>query len=54
MSIEFSTAELWKVLDAITTYKKDYELHDSIKKTFQSIEKKVKKEIKSVTSGSNG
>ena len=43
MSVEITQAEAWKILDAIIAYKKDYELSTQVKKTFNNIEKKMKK-----------
>jgi sulfur relay (sulfurtransferase) DsrC/TusE family protein len=45
VSISFSQNEIWKVLDAIKAYKKDYEVSDSVKKLFENIEEKLKKNV---------
>lgn len=45
MDINISKAEAWRILDAITAYKSDYELSPAVKKTFSNVEKKIKKII---------
>lgn len=42
MQIDLSPAEIWKILDAITAYKKDYAVSGAVQKTFSNIEKKLK------------
>ena len=49
--IDFSKNELYKILDAVTTYEKDYYVNESVTKMFKEIQKKVKKEIKDIEFG---
>ena len=42
MTVEINKQEAWKILDAIETYKSDYELSKAILFTFKNIEKKMK------------
>jgi len=46
MEIEFSKQEAWKILDAISAYKKDYTVTGAVSKTFDNITKKLKKVVK--------
>ena len=43
MTTEITQQEAWRILDAIITYKDDYELSVPVIKTIKSIEKKMKK-----------
>ena len=45
MIIEFSNNEVWKILDAIVAYKKDYAVSGVVEKTLGNIEKKLKDKI---------
>lgn len=45
MQIDFSSNEIWKILDAVETYKKDYAVSVAVQKTFSNIEKKLKDAI---------
>jgi len=44
--IDLTANEMWKILDAITAYKKDYAVSTSVQKTISGIEKKLKTELK--------
>ena len=51
MSLELSKNELYKILDAVKAYEKDYYVNESVTKMFKEIQKKVKKEIKQIEFG---
>jgi|LakMenE18May11ns_1017448.scaffolds.fasta_scaffold9905882_4 hypothetical protein len=42
MMIQLTSNEAWKILDAITAYKKDYAVSGAVEKTFGNIEKKLR------------
>ena len=42
MQIDFNNNEIWKILDAIKAYKKDYAVSVAVQKTFTVIESKLK------------
>jgi len=44
--IELSANEMWKILDAITAYKKDYAVSVPVQKIIKDIEKKLRTELK--------
>jgi hypothetical protein len=44
--VELSANEMWKILDAITAYKKDYAVSGAVQKTISGIEKKSRTELK--------
>jgi hypothetical protein len=46
MEIELSKQEAWKILDAISAYKKDYTVTGAVSKTFDNITKKLKGIVK--------
>jgi len=46
MQIEISKQEAWKLIDAISAYKKDYTVTGAVSKTFDSITKKLKEVVK--------
>jgi hypothetical protein len=46
MQIEISKQEAWKLLDAISSYKKDYTVTGAVSKTFDNITKKLKEIVK--------
>jgi hypothetical protein len=46
MEVELSKQEAWKLLDAISAYKKDYTVTGSVSKTFDNISKKLKEIVK--------
>jgi len=46
MEIELSKQEAWKLLDAISAYKKDYTVTGAVSKTFDNITKKLKGIVK--------
>lgn len=46
MQIDISKQEAWKLIDAISAYKKDYTVSGPVQKTFDSISKKLKDVIK--------
>jgi hypothetical protein len=43
--IELSANEMWKILDAITAYKKDYAVSVPVQKIIERIEKKLRTEL---------
>ena len=45
MDIDINKQEAWRILDAITAYKEDYELATAVKNTIKNIEKKMKKVV---------
>lgn len=44
--VELTANEMWKILDAITAYKKDYAVTGAVQKTISGIEKKLRSELK--------
>lgn len=40
--IDFNSNELWKILDAITAYQKDYAVSGVVEKTLNNIKAKLK------------
>jgi sulfur relay (sulfurtransferase) DsrC/TusE family protein len=44
--IDLTANEMWKILDAITAYKKDYAFSVPVQKTIKDIEKKLRTELK--------
>lgn len=50
MQIDLSSNEVWKILDAIETYKNDYAVSVAVQKTFANIEKKLKQAVNSANS----
>jgi sulfur relay (sulfurtransferase) DsrC/TusE family protein len=44
--IDLSANEMWKILDAITAYKKDYAVSVPVQKIIKDIEKKLRTELK--------
>ena len=46
MEIDISKQEAWKLLDAISAYKKDYTVTGAVSKTFDNISKKLKEIVK--------
>jgi hypothetical protein len=46
MEIDISKQEAWKLLDAVSSYLKDYTLTEQANKTFDGITKKLKKIVK--------
>jgi sulfur relay (sulfurtransferase) DsrC/TusE family protein len=44
--IDLTANEMWKILDAITAYKKDYAVSVPVQKIIKDIEKKLKTELK--------
>lgn len=43
--VELSQNEIWKILDAVKAYKQNYEVSDTVKKIFDGVEKKLKKNV---------
>lgn len=43
MQVELSPNEMWKILDAIKSYKSDYSVSVPVQKIFSGIEKKLRK-----------
>lgn len=44
--LDFTDIELWKILDAIQAYKKDYAVAATVQKALASAEKKIKTSLK--------
>ena len=44
--LDVNISEMWKILDAIKAYHKDYYVNDSVTKMLKGIERKIKKAIK--------
>ena len=40
-TVELTNQEMWRILDAITSYKKDYALTGSVVKTLDTASKKI-------------
>lgn len=45
MMINLSKNEMWKILDAITAYQKDYAVSGAVEKTLNVIKQKLKGEL---------
>ena len=45
-NVELTANEMWKILDAITAYKKDYAVSVPVQKIIKGIEKKLRIELK--------
>jgi hypothetical protein len=48
MDIRLTKVEIWRILDAIIAYKKDYEVSSAVSKTINNLEKKLKKAMKEI------
>ena len=46
MNIELNQQEIWKILDAIVAYKKDYAVSAVVSKTLTNVEKRLKDALK--------
>lgn len=46
MQVELSNNEMWKILDAVKAYSKDYALTGPVEKTLKNIESKLNKVLK--------
>ena len=44
-TVELTNQEMWRLLDAISSYKKDYALAGSVTKTLDNVAKKLKKAV---------
>lgn len=42
MQVDLSNNEIWKILDAIKAYQKDYSVTGAVTKTLDNVEKKLK------------
>jgi hypothetical protein len=42
MNIDLNQQEVWKILDALAAYKKDYAVSVAVAKTISNIEKRLK------------
>lgn len=47
MMIDLNKNEIWKILDAIASYKKDYAVTGAVEKTLSNIESKLKSVVNS-------
>jgi hypothetical protein len=45
MMIDLTVNEMWKILDAIVSYRNDYAVTGAVEKTLLNIEKKIKDNI---------
>ena len=45
MNIELNQQEIWKILDALAAYKKDYAVSAAVTKTISNIEKRLKSSL---------
>lgn len=45
MNIDLSKNEMWKILDALVSYKKDYALTATVVKTIDNLIKKLKSAV---------
>lgn len=48
MKVDLTKVEVWRILDAIIAYKKDYEVSSAASKTINNLEKKLKKAMKEI------
>lgn len=46
MQVELSQNEMWKILDAVKAYSKDYAVTGAVEKTLKNIETKLSKVLK--------
>lgn len=46
MNVELNTQEIWRVLDALAAYKKDYAVSAAVTKTISNVEKRLKDVLK--------
>jgi len=46
INIDLTDTEIWRILDAIGTYKQDYEVAAAVTKIIKNLEKKLKKALK--------
>jgi len=46
MKVDLTKVEVWRILDAIIAYKKDYEVSSAVSKTINNLEKKLKKTMR--------
>jgi hypothetical protein len=49
MQIDFSPNEMWKIIDAIKSYQKDYAVTGAVSKTLSNILIKLKKKLNCTT-----
>ena len=42
MNVELNQQEMWKILDALAAYKKDYAVSIAVAKTISNVEKRLK------------
>jgi hypothetical protein len=45
IDLQLTDTEIWRILDAIGTYKKDYSVAASVSKIINELEKKLKKSL---------
>lgn len=45
INIDLTDTEIWRILDAIGTYKQDYSVSSAVSKTINKLEKKLKKAL---------
>jgi len=46
INVDLTDTEIWRILDAIVAYKKDYYVAAAVTKTITNLEKKLKKALK--------
>jgi len=50
MNIDLNQQEVWKILDALAAYKKDYAVSVAVAKTIGNVEKKLKEAVDNAAS----
>ena len=45
MTLNLTKNEMWKIIDAVTAYQKDYAVSGVVEKTLKTIQEKLKNEL---------
>ena len=45
MTLQLTKNEMWKIIDAVTAYQKDYAVSGVVEKTLNTIKTKIKNEL---------
>jgi len=45
LKLDLTPAEMWKILDAIKAYQKDYAVSGAVSKTFSNIQDKINRQL---------
>lgn len=45
MTLNLTKNEMWKIIDAVTAYQKDYAVSGAVEKTLNSVKDKLKSEL---------